>query len=69
MRFMFALSLAIRSPSSFLMPLSAMSSVVPVAMAMDPEKVLQAARAVASPAFWMVAVADVEQLDWAAAMR
>jgi hypothetical protein len=46
-----------------------MSSVVPVAMAMDPEKVLQAARAVASPAFWMVRVAELEQLDWAAAMH
>jgi hypothetical protein len=35
-----------------------MSSVVPVAMAMEPEKVLHEASAVASPAFWMVVVAE-----------
>lgn len=39
----------------------AMSSVVPVAMAMLPEKVEQLARAVASPAFWMVVVAETLQ--------
>jgi hypothetical protein len=38
-----------------------MSSVVPVAMAMLPEKVEQDARAVASPAFWIVVVADALQ--------
>ena len=44
-----------------------MSSLVPVAMAMLPEKVEQAlARAVASPEFWMVVVP--EMLQAAAAM-
>ena len=36
-----------------------MSSVVPVAMAMLPVKVLQDARAVASPEFWMVVVPEI----------
>lgn len=49
---------AIRSPLISLTPLIAMSSVVPVAMAMEPEKVEHVARAVASPAFWMVNVAE-----------
>lgn len=49
--------MAVRSPVIFLTPLMAMSSVVPVATAMLPEKVEQEARAVASPAFWMVSVA------------
>lgn len=38
-----------------------MSSVVPVAMAMLPEKVEQEAMALASPAFWMVVVAETLQ--------
>jgi hypothetical protein len=36
-----------------------MSSVVPVAIAMLPVKVEQLARPVASPAFWMVVVAEM----------
>ena len=36
-----------------------MSSVVPVAIAMLPENVEQDASAVASPAFWMVVVAEM----------
>jgi hypothetical protein len=36
-----------------------MSSVVPVAMAMLPEKVEQLARPVASPAFWIVVVEEM----------
>jgi len=36
-----------------------MLSVVPVAMAMLPAKVLQDARAVASPEFWMVVVPEI----------
>lgn len=63
MRLMLELSVATKLPSIFLMPLRAMSSVVPVATAMDPEKVLQPASPVASPAFWMVVVAETEQLD------
>lgn len=47
-----------------LTPLIAMLSVVPVAMAMLPEKVEQVARAEASPEFWIVAVAWL--LHWAA---
>jgi hypothetical protein len=38
-----------------------MSSVVPVAMAMLPVKVEQEARALASPAFWIVVVAETLQ--------
>jgi hypothetical protein len=45
------------------MPSSEMSSVVSVATAMLPEKVEHEARAVASPALWMVFVA--EALHWA----
>jgi hypothetical protein len=56
-----SLSFAIRSPTIFLTPLMAMSSVVLVAMAMLPEKVEQLARPVASPAFWMVVVAEMLQ--------
>ena len=41
-----------------------MLSVVPVAMAMDPEKVVHDARPEASPAFWMVVVAALQE-DWA----
>jgi len=41
-----------------------MLSVVPVAMAMLPEKVVHAATAEASPAFWMVVVAALQE-DWA----
>jgi len=52
---------AVRSPVIFLTPLIAMSSVVPVAMAMLPEKVEQLARAEASPEFWMVVVAETLQ--------
>jgi hypothetical protein len=48
---MFELALATRLPLSFWMPLRAMSSVVPVAIAMLPEKVEHEARPVASPAF------------------
>ena len=48
-------------PSIFLTPLREMSSVVPVAIAMLPEKVEHEAMALASPAFWMVMVADVLQ--------
>jgi len=36
-----------------------MLSVVPVAIAMLPEKVLQDARAVASPEFWIVVVPEI----------
>jgi hypothetical protein len=43
--------LTIRLPFRTLMPSSAMSSVVPVATAMLPEKVEHEARPVASPAF------------------
>jgi hypothetical protein len=41
-----------------------MLSVVPVAMAMLPEKVVHDARPEASPAFWMVVVAALQE-DWA----
>ena len=43
------------------MLLSMMLSVVPVAMAMLPEKVEHAAMAEASPWFWMVAVAALQE--------
>ena len=48
--------LATRSPVMVCTLPMLMSSVVPVAMAMLPVKVLQDARAVASPEFWMVVV-------------
>jgi hypothetical protein len=47
-----------------LIPLSIMLSVVPVAMAMLPEKVVHDARPEASPAFWIVVVAALQE-DWA----
>jgi len=50
---------ALKSPVIALMPSKAMEPTVPVARAMDPVKVVQAARAVASPPFWMVRVALV----------
>merc|ERR1712137_422256 len=56
---------AIRSPLIFLTPGKEMSSVVPVAMAMLPEKVEQEAMALASPAFWMVVVAETLQAAYA----
>lgn len=59
MRLMLALAGATRLPLRTLMPPKEMSSVVPVAMAMLPEKVEQVATADASPAFWTVMVAEV----------
>jgi len=61
MRFMALLSEATRLPLIFLTPLMTMSSVVPVATAMLPEKVEHDAMAVASPAFWTVRVAEALQ--------
>lgn len=58
---MLALALEMMLPFMTLMPSSAMSSVVPVAMAMLPEKVEHDANAVASPEFWMVVVAEMVQ--------
>lgn len=43
------------------MPSRAIESVVPVAMAMLPEKVEQPESADASPAFWMVVVAALHE--------
>lgn len=62
--------LAIKSPVMWVMPSRAMLSLVPVAMAMLPEKVVQEARADASPAFWMVVVAALQLLlDWAVTQK
>ena len=47
-----------------------MFSVVPVAIATEPLKVVQEARADASPAFWMVVVAALQlALLWAVKIR
>jgi len=53
--------LAIKLPWIFWIPSRAMLSVVPVAMAMLPVKVVQPERADASPAFWMVVVEALQE--------
>jgi len=55
--------LAVKEPVIDLIPLKFMSPAVPVATAMEPVNVGQPARAVASPPFWMVAVAWLQMSE------
>lgn len=54
---------AVKEPVMVSMPGKVRSPVACVAMAIEPEKVVQLARAEASPPFWIVAVAWLQMLE------